>query len=101
VNLTEVQMHRFYRPLSSNYKFHISFKSTENKTGEKQFNLNLSKNKPCTFIHKYATILSQKVQKCNVISLDIKLLKVTCLDHLIARGNFDLETCLLGIRVFT
>ena len=27
---------------------------------------------------------SQKVQKCNVISLDIKLLKVTCWDHLIA-----------------
>jgi len=27
---------------------------------------------------------SQKVQKCNVISLDIKLLKVTCWYHLIA-----------------
>ena len=36
--------------------------SIVNKTGEKQFNLNLSKNKPCTFMHKYATIHSQKVQ---------------------------------------
>ena len=36
--------------------------SIVNKTGEKQFNLNLNKNKPCTFIHKYATIHSQKMQ---------------------------------------
>ena len=35
--------------------------SIVNKTGEKQFNLNLSK-KSCTFIHKYATIHSQKGQ---------------------------------------
>jgi hypothetical protein len=53
---TDVQMHKFYRPLSSNYKLHISFKSIENKTGEKHFNLNLSKNKLCTFIHQYVTI---------------------------------------------
>ena len=41
--------------------------SIVNNTGETQFNLNLSKNKPCTFIHKYATIHSQKVQ--NAMSL--------------------------------
>ena len=91
----------FYRPLSNNYKFHISFKSIVNKTGEKQFKLNLSKTSLvdlCLNMQQF----SQKVQKCNVISLDIKLLKVTCRAHLIAHKVWKIHHLwFVSIATFT